>query len=147
MKFQINRLIRKECEPVKTLKYSRHREAILKFLAGRYDHPTAEVIYQSLKEEFPKISLGTVYRNLTLLTEMGEIQRIPCGDTSEHFDGVTLQHPHFVCRKCHSVSDLQIDDLSFLNTLAEGKTDGRVETHQLIFYGSCKSCLNAEKDL
>lgn len=130
---------------MKTLKYSRHREAILKFLSNRYDHPTAEVIYQNLKEEFPKISLGTVYRNLTLLTEMGEIQRIQCGDSSEHFDGVTVQHPHFVCRKCFSVTDLQIDDLSFLDTLAEGKTNGMVETHQLIFYGRCQNCLGTEK--
>ena len=80
---------------MKTLKYSRHREAILKFLSSRYDHPTAEVIYQNLRAEFPKISLGTVYRNLTVLAETGEIQRIQCGDSSEHFDGVTAQHPHF----------------------------------------------------
>ena len=47
------------------LKYSRQREAIKTFLAGRYDHPTAETVYLGIKEEFPNISLGTVYRNLT----------------------------------------------------------------------------------
>ena len=141
----MNSLYRKEREPVKTLKYSRHREAILKFLSSRYDHPTAEVIYQNLREEFPRISLGTVYRNLTVLAEMGEIQRIQCGDSSEHFDGVTAQHPHFVCKRCFAVTDLHIDDLSFLNTLAEGNADGKVEKHQLIFYGKCNKCLNEEK--
>ena len=49
------------------LKYSRQREAIKTFLAGRYDHPTAETVYLGIKEEFPNISLGTVYRNLSLL--------------------------------------------------------------------------------
>lgn len=130
---------------MKTLKYSRHREAILKFLSNRYDHPTAEVIYQNLREEFPKISLGTVYRNLSVLVEMGEIQRIQCGDLSEHFDGVASSHPHFVCRKCFSVTDLHMDDLSFLNTLAEKNADGQVEKHQLIFYGKCSGCINAKK--
>ncbi|MFG6327178.1 MAG: transcriptional repressor [Lachnospiraceae bacterium] len=130
---------------MKTLKYSRHREAILKFLSSRYDHPTAEVIYQNLRAEFPKISLGTVYRNLTVLAETGEIQRIQCGDSSEHFDGVTAQHPHFVCRKCFAVTDLHIDDLSFLNTLAERNVNGQIEKHQLIFYGKCNSCLNIKK--
>lgn len=131
---------------MKTLKYSRHREAILKFLSNRYDHPTAEVIYQNLKDDFPKISLGTVYRNLTLLSDMGEIQRIQCGDSSEHFDGVTTEHPHFVCRKCFSVTDLQMDDLSFLNTLAEKNINGQVEKHQLIFYGKCNKCLAEDEN-
>ena len=56
------------------LKYSRQREAIKTFLAGRYDHPTAETVYLGIKEEFPNISLGTVYRNLSLLSDIGEIR-------------------------------------------------------------------------
>ena len=58
------------------LKYSRQREAIKTFLAGRYDHPTAETVYLGIKEEFPNISLGTVYRNLSLLSDIGEIQKL-----------------------------------------------------------------------
>ena len=53
------------------LKYSRQREAIKTFLAGRYDHPTAETVYLGIKEEFPNISLGTVYRNLDLTVLTG----------------------------------------------------------------------------
>ena len=58
-----------------TLKYSRQRESIKNFLAGRKDHPTAETIYSSLRQEQPRISLGTVYRNLSLLTELGRYER------------------------------------------------------------------------
>ena len=62
-----------------TTKYSRQREAIIHFLKSRKDHPTAEVIYQHLKEDQPNLSLGTVYRNLNLLAEIGEIQKLSPG--------------------------------------------------------------------
>ena len=58
------------------IKRSRQREAIRQCLTGRYDHPTAETVYMSIKDEFPNISLGTVYRNLSLLSDLGEIQKI-----------------------------------------------------------------------
>ena len=61
------------------LKYSRQRESIKKFLMTRTDHPTAETIYENLRKEYPKISLGTIYRNLSLLTDIGEIQTISQG--------------------------------------------------------------------
>ena len=57
---------------MKTLKYSRQRESIKACLMNRHDHPTADAIYASIREEFPSISLGTVYRNLNLLVELGE---------------------------------------------------------------------------
>ena len=61
------------------LKYSRQREAIKSFLMTRKDHPTADVVYHSLRADFPNISLGTVYRNLTLLADLGEIARLRLG--------------------------------------------------------------------
>ena len=67
------------------LKYSRQREAIKSFLMTRKDHPTADVVYHSLRADFPNISLGTVYRNLTLLADLGEIARLRLGDGVDHF--------------------------------------------------------------
>ena len=58
------------------LKYSRQREAILEALILRHDHPTADTLYRALREDLPHISLGTVYRNLNLLTELGKIRKI-----------------------------------------------------------------------
>ena len=58
------------------LKRSRQREMIKSFLMGRKDHPTADVIYSNLKQQDPNLSLGTVYRNLKLLSDMGEILRL-----------------------------------------------------------------------
>ena len=57
------------------LKHSKQRDAIEQFLATRYDHPTAETVYLNLREDYPKISLATVYRNLSLLAELGNIQK------------------------------------------------------------------------
>ncbi len=65
------------------LKYSRQREAIKKQLMQRNDHPTADMVYTDIRKEYPNISLGTVYRNLALLSELGEIKRLVTGDGPE----------------------------------------------------------------
>ena len=93
------------------LKYSRQREAIKTFLAGRYDHPTAETVYLGIKEEFPNISLGTVYRNLSLLSDIGEIQKLSTGIGPDRFDGNPALHYHFICKHCGSVLDLSVNYL------------------------------------
>ena len=88
------------------LKYSRQRQVIFDFLMTRKDHPSAEVVYQNVRQEYPNISLGTVYRNLSLLADMGEIQRLRVGDGIDHFDADTSEHYHFVCSECGCVTDL-----------------------------------------
>ena len=67
------------------IKRSRQREAIRQCLTGRYDHPTAETVYMSIKDEFPNISLGTVYRNLSLLSDLGEVQKITVSGGPDRF--------------------------------------------------------------
>ena len=91
------------------LKRSRQREMIKSFLMGRKDHPTADVIYSNLKQQDPNLSLGTVYRNLTLLSDMGEILRLRVGDGVDHFDADTSEHYHFVCTECGGVIDLDME--------------------------------------
>ncbi len=129
----------------RTLNHSRQREAILAFLKPRKDHPTADMIYRGVKQEFPNISLGTVYRNLTLLSELGIIQKISCDDESEHFDGNPAPHNHFICRKCNSIVDLEMDNIDFVNTLAAQNFPGKVEGHSIYFYGTCHDCMTNEK--
>lgn len=81
------------------MKYSRQRAAILSFLQSRRDHPTAETVYTSVKEAFPNISLGTVYRNLNQLAEAGMIAKHSFGVLNiDHFDFNTSPHYHFVCK-------------------------------------------------
>lgn len=125
---------------MKTLKYSRQRESIKQCLAGRFDHPTADAIYSCIREEFPNISLGTVYRNLNLLVELGEIQKLTCGDGKDHFDADTTPHYHFVCRRCGAVMDLPMEPLSQLNAEAEKCLGADIDSHTVYFYGCCPDC-------
>ena len=100
------------------LKYSRQREAIKTFLMTRKDHPTADVVYENVRKEFPNISLGTVYRNLTLLSDMGELLRLRVGDGMDHFDATTEPHYHFICHGCGRVIDLEMENLDSINEIA-----------------------------
>lgn len=131
---------------MKKLKYSRQRESIKSCLMARHDHPTADDIYLKIREEYPNISLGTVYRNLNLLVEIGEIQRLCCGNGADHFDGDTTPHYHFVCRNCGAVEDLPMSVSEQLNQMASGYTAGHIVSHSIYFYGTCENCLREEKN-
>ena len=122
------------------LKYSKQRECIKKFLAERKDHPTADVIYLNLREQFPHISLGTVYRNLALLSEMGEIHKLTTGDGADHFDGNVSPHQHFVCKKCNHIIDLRVDSKEY-EEKASAEGIGEIDHCISYFYGICKDCL------
>lgn len=126
------------------LKYSRQREAVMNYLRSTTSHPTAETVYLKIREEFPKISLGTVYRNLNLLAEQGEILRLRCGDGVEHFDATTEPHNHFICRTCGSVLDLQMKSIERIDEIAAENFPGEIDGHEIYFYGTCHRCLSTK---
>ncbi len=121
-------------------KYSRQREAVKHFLMTRRDHPTADTVYSCLREDFPNISLGTVYRNLSLLAELGEIHRISTGSGAEHFDGNLEPHQHFICSRCHTIYDIRVDQVDTLMDAAQKASPGSIESCHLNFYGLCDQC-------
>lgn len=121
------------------LKYSRQRESIKHFLMSRQDHPTADTVYLHVKEEFPNISLGTVYRNLALLTELGDIVKITT-DGPDRFDGNVLPHSHFLCRKCHSLLDLHLKEEPDIDQRAQAVFPGIIEGHSVKYFGICPDC-------
>ncbi len=123
------------------LKYSRQREAVLVYLRSTRSHPTAEQVYDEIRKEFPKISLGTVYRNLNLLAGQGEILRLNCGDGVEHYDAMTDPHNHFICRHCGKVMDLDIALDPVMDMEADENFPGKIEGHKIYFYGICENCL------
>ena len=123
------------------LKYSRQREAIKEFMMTRKDHPTADVVYMNVRKEFTNISLGTVYRNLTLLSDMGELLRLRVGDGVDHFDATTTPHYHFICKDCGTVTDLELPIMHSIDTVANESFNGRIDGHVTYFYGTCEHCL------
>jgi len=122
------------------LKYSRQREVIKECLMNREDHPTADMVYMDVRETFPNISLGTVYRNLQLLTDLGEIQKLNVGDGVDHFDAKTFPHYHFICKECGSVIDLQMENIDTIKDIAGVNFDGQIAGHITYFYGICGNC-------
>lgn len=123
------------------IKHSRQRDAIINMLRSRYDHPTAEQLYTDLKPDYPKLSLGTVYRNLSLLEDMGELIKISSTGTSERYDGNVGAHYHFACEECGSVDDVPIPVEIKLEDAAHKAIGAMVKRHSTIFYGVCKKCL------
>jgi len=123
------------------MNYSRQRESIKEYLMSTKEHPTADVIYQHVREENPKISLGTVYRNLTLLVDLGEVRKISTGDGTDHFDADTSAHSHYFCRCCHRLMDVDVTPSVDQILAASSAGIGTVEQASLIFTGICKDCV------
>ena len=128
------------------VRQSKKRDAMLALLQRTVRHPSADWVYQQMKVEFPDLSLGTVYRNLTLLAEEGEIRRLNVGDGVDRFDGDVSPHYHFVCQKCGQVLDLQIDGMEEIDYAASENFHGRIAGHVTYFYGLCGSCADQTED-
>ena len=127
------------------LRRSRQREAIVANLRSRLDHPTADMVYRDIRNVFPNISLGTVYRNLSLLVDLGEVRKITTGTGAEHYDGDTHPHNHFICRCCGKVCDMNdFIDSGKIRNLASDQFDGRIEECTIQFHGVCGECLKKE---
>ena len=123
------------------IKYSKQRETILNNLTGRRDHPTADMVYESVKQTIPNISLGTVYRNLSLLAENGQILRIQTGIGPDRFDGFIKPHSHFVCKQCGKVYDMDYVPNKSIITKASELVPGTIEEADFQFYGTCNDCI------
>lgn len=126
-----------------TLKYSRQREAVKNYLMSTKEHPTADMVYSKIREEYPNISLGTVYRNLSLLVELGEAIKVPSMDGCDHFDGDTSAHYHFICKECGGIRDIDADlgeSLSQINKMVNKGFGGSIEGAEIHFHGTCEEC-------
>lgn len=120
-------------------RHSKQRDAILKNLCSRYDHPTAEDLYFSLKPQNPALSLATVYRNLAQLESDGKIIRIESG-TTKRYDGNVSLHYHLTCLGCGGVFDIFLDNDCGLCDKAANAFDGKIISHSVLFTGYCSSC-------
>ena len=121
----------------KKLRYSRQRELVKDVIKNRCDHPTADMIYESCRLLEPNISLGTVYRNLKLLADEGDIITLETSDKKIHYDGDISRHSHFICEKCGKIIDLfkpskLPDELTELGLTVKGE--------KCIYYGDCTDC-------
>ncbi|MFV0275189.1 MAG: transcriptional repressor [Bacilli bacterium] len=122
------------------MNYSIQRNLILEEVKNRCDHPTAEIIYESIKLKLPNISLGTVYRNLSKLSDLDLINRVTIPNSKDRFDKTLLHHSHFICSNCGIVYDLfEIDNKSIINTIEKTK-EYNVKDLSLTVSGTCAKC-------
>ena len=124
----------------KKLRYSHQRERIYEYLASSPEHPSAEMVYNDLRPEIPGLSLGTVYRNLKLLEELGKVRRVTSFQGTERYDACCGDHAHFLCEKCGLLHDLGGANSQAIReaiTLEEGFTLSKLD---LTVTGRCPSC-------
>ncbi len=124
----------------------RKRNAILTYLQQTKAHPSAETIFTDLKGQIPDLSMGTVYRNLTLFKKQGLATSVATVSGVERFDGNTEPHVHFICSGCDAVIDLM--DLQVPEALrgaAAACCGGQVESCQLSFTGICRECTTNQR--
>ncbi len=121
-------------------RYSKKREAILQVIRSTTSHPSAKWVYEQIQKQYPDISLATVYRNLALFKEEGQVISVAVVDGEERFDADVTPHGHFICEGCGRVEDLHFTHFSEWEREVEQQTHGKVEYYSILFYGQCPSC-------
>lgn len=126
-------------------KITPQRLAIVKILAKSESHPSVEDIYDQIKKDFPTMSLATVYRNIILVKDFGEVLELGFPDGSNRYDGnKPYPHPHVICIECKKIVDPDLDSLDDLKNEVAAETHFKILNHRLDFFGICSNCM-AEK--
>ena len=124
----------------KAHRYSRQRDMIYEYLENTHEHPTAEKIHTDLREAMPELSLGTVYRNLKLLEELGRVRRVTSHQGNERYDAICGDHVHFLCEDCGAIRDLEGIDLRQLQSQIPLDAAYHLTKMDMIITGRCPQC-------
>ena len=120
---------------------SKKRQAIYDLLCADREHSTAEMIFTRLKSDYPELSLGTVYRNLSVLEEEGLVVRVGKVEGQERYDARLDPHIHFVCTRCHRVTDMELtgDTEKLIGDMVR-RSDCMAQSFVLTIKGICGDC-------
>ncbi len=116
---------------------TRQRELILNIIKESCTHPTAEEIFRDAKKVMPSIAYGTVYRNLSLMLDAGEIRLVEVSDGSNRYDKNTEPHDHVICPVCGSVKDVFWGDLTSMLSEMSGE---EIVSYELNLRAVCEDC-------
>ncbi|MFH1739323.1 MAG: transcriptional repressor [bacterium] len=119
---------------------TRQRQVILEEIKKTSSHPTATQVYELVKRRLPRISLGTVYRNLEVLSECEMVQKIALGNSERRFDGETTDHYHIRCIQCGQVDDIPVKPIITLGAGPHKIEDYEITGYCLEFTGLCPRC-------
>ena len=127
-------------------RFSRKRQAIYDAMLQSLEHPSAEMIYQILKPEYPDLSLGTVYRNIKGMVESGDVICVGHVDGKERYDAHVHPHAHLVCLGCGSVVDIEITEPMARQVETVARENGiEMDLRSLHFAGLCYECKSETK--
>lgn len=129
----------------KNIRMTSQRYAILKYLIQDEKHPNVNEIYEDLKDEFPIMSVATIYNNLNFFKETGIVKELPFGDGSSRFDLTTVEHYHAICTECGKIEDFYYPRLTEDKELVESLMGFEVHEHRFEVSGICKECQQANK--
>ena len=124
------------------MRYSSQRDTVLKVVKAARDHPTADTIYSRVRAELPKISLGTVYRNLNSLVDAGRVRRVSIPGKADRFDHTLCWHSHMYCTVCGGVVDADVDEKQVMKLVKNQK--GVVQDCAVVLFGVCEECLKKQ---
>ena len=119
------------------MRNTHQRDAILAYLQSERAHRSATEVYDAVRREIPNISLGTVYRNLGQLVELGKIITVETQDKFVYYDGYAKPHTHFVCRGCKNIFDFETEKFFPKEITQSGFS---IESDRTVFYGLCNNC-------
>ena len=124
----------------KKIRHSHQRDRIYEYLVRSPEHPSAEMIYQDLRPEIPGLSLGTVYRNLKLLEELGKVRRVASHQGTERYDAICGDHAHFLCQRCGRLHDLSAVDSEALRAAIRLDAGCTLTKLDITVTGICPNC-------
>lgn len=122
------------------MKYSKQREEILNIVKESDKHPSAEQIYMEARKRLPSISLGTVYRNLNYLVELGMVKQIKGLDEKDRFDKTLKDHGHLLCTVCKKVYDADDELIDVLKQKIQDESGFVTQNYNIVVTGVCHTC-------
>ena len=128
-----------EAVTTKKIRHSDVRDKIYEYLCGTKAHPSANMIYNDLKPSIPKLSLGTVYTNLKLFENLGQVIRVANVNGFERYDADTSEHVHFVCDECGVVIDIMDADIKKAKKACQAG-QAKIKNIQIVLHGTCERC-------
>jgi len=125
-------------------KLTPQRDAVLRVILDREDHPTASEIFEAARQRLPTISYATVYNSLRYLKEAGLVHEIKFGDSASRYDRETDRHDHAICNSCGKLVDFDLPQTAQLLQAAARKSHFKAESVHLTLRGLCSECREIE---
>ena len=120
------------------------KELVLNAVRSLKNHATADEIYHMIKQAYPSIGRGTVYRNLNILAEEGKIRKVEVLGSPDRFDHICEKHFHVRCIKCGRLFDIELEPVPELKPKRKDSTDMQFLDYDIMFKGICPDCQEKE---